>query len=50
VDSYLAGKYVAKVQGWEVIPCSVGGELKSIDEIHELVKKAVKPVLKKLEV
>jgi len=47
VDSYLAGKYVADKQGWEVINCATGGELKSIDEIHELIKKAVKPVLKK---
>ena len=47
VDSYLAGKYVADKQGWEVINCVANGELKSIDDIHELVKKAVKPVLKK---
>jgi len=47
VDSYLAGKYVADKQGWEVVNCVVGGELKSIDEIHELVKRAVKPILKK---
>lgn len=45
VDSYLAGKYVADKQGWEVVNCVVNGELKSIDEIHELIKKAVKPVL-----
>ena len=47
VDSYLAGKYVADKQGWEVINCVSGGELKSIDEIHELIVKAVKPVLRK---
>lgn len=47
VDSYLAGKYVADKQGWEVINCVVGGELKSIDEIHDLIKKSVKPLLRK---
>jgi len=47
VDSYLAGKYVADKQGWEVVNCVSGGELKSIDDIHELIKKVVKPILKK---
>jgi len=49
VDSYLAGKYVAQKQGWEVINCIENGQLKSIDDIHELVKKVVKPILKKSE-
>jgi len=47
VDSYLAGKYVAQKQEWEVINCVASGELKPIDDIHELIKKAVKPILKK---
>jgi len=47
VDSYLAGKYVAHKQGWEVVNCVAGGELKSIDDIHEMIKKVVKPILKK---
>ena len=47
VDSYLAGKYVADKQGWDVINCAAGGELKSIDDIHEMIKKVVKPILKK---
>jgi len=47
VDSYLAGKYVADKQGWEVIGCNDGMELKSIDEIHDLIRKSVKPLLKK---
>jgi len=50
VDSYLAGKYVAEKQGWEVINCVSGGELKSIEEIHELIRKAVKPFLKKSKI
>jgi dTMP kinase len=47
VDSYLAGKYVAQKQGWEVINCIEDGALKSIDDIHELIKKVVKPMLNK---
>jgi dTMP kinase len=47
VDSYLAGKYVAQKYGWDVINCAAAaGELKSIDEIHALIKAAVKPMLK----
>lgn len=48
VDSYLAGKYVAQKYGWDIINCSAeAGELKSIDEIHEMIKKIVKPILPK---
>ena len=47
VDAYLAGKYVAQKQGWDVINCAENGQLKSIDDIHEQVKKIVKPILKK---
>ena len=48
VDSYLAGKYVAQKYGWDVVNCAgKNGELKSINEIHEMVKKVVKPMLKK---
>ena len=48
VDSYLAGKYVAQKYGWDVINCSSkSGELKSIDDIHEMIKKVVKSVLPK---
>ena len=46
VEAYLAGKYVAQKQGWEVINCVENGQLKSIDDIHELVKKVVKNLLK----
>jgi dTMP kinase len=46
VDSYLAGKYVAEKYGWDVINCvKKANELKSIDEIHGLIKRAVKPLL-----
>jgi dTMP kinase len=48
VESYIAAKYVADKYGWTVIPCSAGvGELKSIDEIHEMIKKDVKTILPK---
>lgn len=38
-NAYNAGKYVAKKFGWHVIPCTENGEIKSINEIHELIKK-----------
>ena len=48
VESYLAGKYVAQKYGWDVINCAAEpDELKSIDDIHEMIKKVVKPILKK---
>ena len=48
VESYLAGKYVAQKYGWDVVNCSAGAdELKTVDEINEMIKKIVKPMLKK---
>ena len=48
VDSYLAGKYVAQKYGWDVINCAAKeGEMKSIDAIHEMIKKVVKPIIQK---
>lgn len=38
-NAYDAGKYVAKKFGWKVIDCTIGGQIKSIDEIHKLIKK-----------
>jgi len=50
VESYLAGKYVADKYGWDVISCSDGGDgIKSIDEIHNAIKKVVKGLLKDLK-
>jgi len=48
VDSYLAGKYVAQKYEWDVINCvGDGGGLKTVDEIHEMVKRVVKMILPK---
>lgn len=45
VDSYCAAKYVADKYNWTIIPCAAGaGEMKSIDDIHELIKQEVKKV------
>ena len=45
LESYIAGKYVAQKYGWEVINCADNMELRSIDEIHNMVKKSVKKLL-----
>lgn len=37
-NAYYAGKYVAKKFGWKVINCTKDGQIKSIEEIHELIK------------
>jgi len=48
LESYISGKYVAQKYGWDIINCAAEvGELKTIDEIHEMVKKVVKPFLPK---
>ena len=33
-----AGKYVAKKFGWKRVDCTENGKIKSIDEIHKLIK------------
>jgi len=41
-DTYNAAKHVAEKYNWNVIQCTDGsGELKTVDEIHELVKAIV---------
>ena len=45
LESYIAGKYVAQKYGWEIINCADNMELKPIEDIHNLVKKAVKKLL-----
>jgi len=47
LESYIAGKFVAQKYDWEVINCADGDRLKSISDIHEMIKKVVKPILKK---
>jgi len=45
-DAYRAAKHVAKRFDWKIIPCTTKkGELKTIDEIHELIKAEVKKIL-----
>lgn len=39
--SYESGKYVADKYDWITIPCTEGGELRSIDSIHEDIFSAV---------
>ena len=38
-NAYDAGKYVAKKFNWKIIPCTENGQIKSMTEIHELIKK-----------
>lgn len=45
-DAYRAAMHVAKRFDWTIIPCvTKSGELKSIDEIHELIKREVGKIL-----
>jgi hypothetical protein len=48
VESYIAAKYVAEKYNWSVIPCAANAtDMKTIDEIHDLIKKEVKAILPK---
>ncbi|MBO5857102.1 MAG: thymidylate kinase [Clostridia bacterium] len=46
-QAYENGKYVAEKYDWKIINCTDGVNLKSIDEIHELVYKCVEEKLSK---
>ena len=39
--AYEAGKYVAKKFGWKIIDCTENGEIKSIEEIHNLILTSI---------
>ena len=41
IDAYNSGKYVAKKYDWDIIDCVNNGNIKSIEEIHNLVCKAI---------
>lgn len=40
-----AALYVAKKENWIIIECSQNGELKSIEEIHKLLRKEIEGIL-----
>ncbi len=41
IDAYNSGKYVAQKYDWNIIDCVNAGNIKSIEEIHELICKAI---------
>lgn len=44
-DAYFNAKAVAEKYGWVQIPCTEQGQIKSIEEIHELIFKKVSEIL-----
>lgn len=41
IDAYNSGKYVAQKYDWDIIDCVSNGNIKSIEEIHELICQTI---------
>lgn len=37
IHAYNSGKYVSKKYGWHVVPCTIDGQMKSIEEISDMI-------------
>lgn len=48
-NAYHAGKYVSAICNWDTIECTTDGQLKSIEDIADMIWQSVEPDLNRLK-